>query len=323
MSSAYVETMPKLTVCISVYNHAQYIAQCLESLLDQDRPFPIEILVGNDCSKDASAQVLSRFQENHPGVVRVFNHERNIGAAANYLFLHAQARGQYVAHLDGDDYALPGKLVRQVAFLDAHPECIMVAHQVWLEDMASGERYGHYLNFPAPPVSDLLYLVEHSCFFAHSSKMYRRVANTYAQVPDDCADFWLHVWHASQGKVGYIDEPLGVYRTRNPNSMTGSASPWRNAILESHLQAYDLAGTLGIRQSRIVQLKAIFALDHALRMLRLGDFASFKSWLDRSWDFCPHVSKKQVLAFRLKYLPALLRTCYEVNLRLKSMLKMI
>ena len=72
--------------------------------------------------KKLSVRWLQRF----PDVIRYFRHENRLGPGGNYQFLIGQARGEYIAHLDGDDYWLPGKLTAQLGVLDVSPECVAV-----------------------------------------------------------------------------------------------------------------------------------------------------------------------------------------------------
>src|SRR2546423_10604061 len=121
---------PKVSVSIISYNQADYIESCLESVLSQRTTFPFEVIVGDDGSVDGTQARIKRLQEERPHIVRPIFHDVNVGPTANHNDVVAACRGEFIAHVDGDDRMLPGKLAKQVAFLEAHGECAMVVHKV-------------------------------------------------------------------------------------------------------------------------------------------------------------------------------------------------
>lgn len=109
-------TMPRVTVVIPTYNRAQFIAEAIQSVLEQTfRDF--ELIVVDDGSTDDTAAVVSRFTDPRLRYIYQTNQERS--AARNHGL--RLARGEYVAFLDSDDVWLPAKLEHQVALLDARP----------------------------------------------------------------------------------------------------------------------------------------------------------------------------------------------------------
>jgi glycosyltransferase involved in cell wall biosynthesis len=103
---------PTISVVIPVYNGERFLAQAIQSALAQDLP-PIEIIVVDDGSSDASPQVAGRFA----GVQLLRQERAGAGAARNTGLL--AARGEFLAFLDADDLWLPHKLSRQAAALTA------------------------------------------------------------------------------------------------------------------------------------------------------------------------------------------------------------
>ncbi|HEY8102332.1 MAG TPA: glycosyltransferase, partial [Burkholderiaceae bacterium] len=117
---------PTVSVCVVTYNQEKYIQDCLLGVLLQTLDADVEILVGDDASTDKTNEIIQFISEKYPGRIKLFRHEKNLGGCRNYQFLIEQARGDFIAHLDGDDYWLPGKLKRQLAFLENHSECVAV-----------------------------------------------------------------------------------------------------------------------------------------------------------------------------------------------------
>lgn len=208
-----MENMPKVTVCVVTYNQEKYIAECLQSLVDQETDFKFEIVVSDDCSTDNTRKIVSDFYERYPGLFRVFLHEENMGALKNFKFVHGQAAGKYVAHMDGDDYALPGKLQAQADFLDEYPECNMVFHRM---NFIDGEEYVLSAEISNRILAYKFYrsdIIEFVAIGANSSKMYRKELREI-KLPDfDLVDYTVNVVQVDSGYAAYCsDKALGVYR---------------------------------------------------------------------------------------------------------------
>ena len=130
------EKKPKVSVCIITYNQEKYIRQCLQSIIDQETNFDFEVIVGDDCSTDGTRTIVQEFVERYPSIIKTIVQEKNTGGSKNNLDVHAAAIGKYVAHVDGDDYTLPGKLQLQANVLDADLMCTAVWHRVdYFNDM--------------------------------------------------------------------------------------------------------------------------------------------------------------------------------------------
>jgi glycosyltransferase involved in cell wall biosynthesis len=115
------------SVAMVTYNHAGYIRQAIESVLSQKTSFPFELVIGEDCSTDGTREIVLEYQRLFPQQVRVITSEQNVGGIENLRRIERQCRGRYIAYCEGDDYwHLSEKLERQVSFLEAHPEYILV-----------------------------------------------------------------------------------------------------------------------------------------------------------------------------------------------------
>ena len=117
-----MENKPKVSILIISYNHEQYIAQTLDSVLMQKTDFPFEIVIGDDASPDKTRNICEDYAQKYPHIIRVLPTPQNLGVVPNYIRTLAACRGQYIAHLDGDDYWIDDeKLQKQVNRLDADP----------------------------------------------------------------------------------------------------------------------------------------------------------------------------------------------------------
>lgn len=113
---------PLVSVLMLAYNHEEYIAQAIESILAQQCGFPLELIIGEDCSTDGTASICQAYQAERAERIRVITSAANVGMHRNFARLWHRARGRYVALCEGDDYWTdPRKLAKQVAMLEARP----------------------------------------------------------------------------------------------------------------------------------------------------------------------------------------------------------
>jgi glycosyltransferase involved in cell wall biosynthesis len=209
-----MERRPKVSVCVVTYNQEKYIGQCLQSLVDQKTNFDFEIIVGDDCSTDGTREIVRGFQERYPKIIRTILHETNIGACKNYISVHTTARGEYIAHLDGDDYALPGKLQAIADTFDQFPDVNIVFHRMRYrnelfdkeaDDLLTTER----LKSNIFTRSDFLRI---GTIGIHSSKAYRSTVALKEFPTHDFLDYYLDVEQIGDGKAILLRDVLGVYR---------------------------------------------------------------------------------------------------------------
>lgn len=207
-----------VSVCVVTYNHARYIKDCLTSVLAQGEDVPLEILVGDDLSNDETGDIIAGLAARHPDVIRYFRHTERQGPTANYLFLIREAKGKYIAHLDGDDFWLAGKLKRQVALLEQHPECPAVYTNALAVD-DQGRALGIFNNLQ-PERFDINALLRRGNFLNHSSLLYRaRLGQALLDIAPPFLDYRIHLRLAREGAVAYLNEVLVSYRVASSSSI--------------------------------------------------------------------------------------------------------
>jgi len=103
-----------VSVIIPCYNQARFLAEAIQSALDQDYPNK-EVIVVNDGSPDNTREVAAAF-----GDRIIYIEQPNNGAAGARNAGIRASKGEYIAFLDADDVCLPGRLALQAAILDQH-----------------------------------------------------------------------------------------------------------------------------------------------------------------------------------------------------------
>lgn len=202
----------KVSVCVVTYNQEAYIAQCLQSLVDQATDFDYEIIVGDDCSTDGTREVIKIIADKYPNIVMNF-HENKLGTVGNIISTYKLAKGKYICHLDGDDYALPGKLQSQFDALEANPHCNICTHDVIVVSKGGGVVRGSF-NSKGTGIYNAKDLYADLPFFSHSSKMF---VNTYDEnfginFTDTTLDIEIHISQLGDGNLIHLRTALGAYR---------------------------------------------------------------------------------------------------------------
>jgi glycosyltransferase involved in cell wall biosynthesis len=219
--------MHKISILTLTYNHEKYIAECINSILLQDISVEVEILVGNDCSTDRTADILKEIKKvPHNFSMKVFNHKDNQGVARNFCRLMEEVTGEYIVFLDGDDFMLPGKLKAQLDILNNDPEINLVHHNVCeVNEASSVTKENKIKKGVSGSINDLLKACQsgiQSCSIVVRNPY---VVDWSAIVPKESkvVDLPFLLYSVGKGKVFYIKDTLSAYRVIN-TSITRTTS---------------------------------------------------------------------------------------------------
>jgi glycosyltransferase involved in cell wall biosynthesis len=205
----------EVTVLLTTYNHEKYIGQALDSVLMQETNFDFEIVILEDCSTDSTRDIVIAYQKRYPDRIRLRLADRNQCSRKPFTDAFQSAPSRHIAILDGDDYwTSPKKLQKQVEFLEAHPECALCFHNA-LRIYEDGNRGSLPYNPADQKRISVLEDILQSNFIAGCAAMVRKdvlggFPEWFHNLP--WGDWPLYLLCAQHGKIGYIDEILGVYR---------------------------------------------------------------------------------------------------------------
>jgi glycosyltransferase involved in cell wall biosynthesis len=131
MDSSVAPGAPLVSVAITAFNSEKWLARAIDSVIEQQTSFPIEMVIGDDCSQDGTVAVAKSYQERYPNMVRILDRPQNIGIQRNYYETLEACRGKYIAWLDADDYWTdPEKLAIQSKLLEDDPSIAVCGHIV-------------------------------------------------------------------------------------------------------------------------------------------------------------------------------------------------
>src|SRR3990167_4275908 len=123
---------PSITVFMAVYNGEKYIRSSVESVLQQSFA-DFEFLIINDKSTDQTLTILQEYREKDPRIV-IHTNQNNIGQTKSLNTGLRLAKGEYVARIDADDFALPRWLETQVAAARKNPKSAVISAQALVID---------------------------------------------------------------------------------------------------------------------------------------------------------------------------------------------
>ena len=268
------------------YNQVRYIRECLESIVDQETDFAFEVIVADDGSTDGTREIVREFGERYPEVVKPVLRPRNIGGTRNYIETHNGAKATYVAHMDGDDVMFPGKLQKQVEFLDANAEFSLVWHRVNLFDDQGGVVLGkaYDLSFFPNGIVTLEHAMRLGSIAAHSSLMYRRSARKTRQTDFETLDLFYTWEYLAAGRGKILDDVLGGYRVSAQGSAQSKGIVHIQKI-NAHHAGYFLKLMPEQRRNIFVFVLVNFMVDVKNREVRHG---VLPDWLLKPQAWCRH-----------------------------------
>ncbi|GGK57863.1 glycosyltransferase family 2 protein [Rufibacter glacialis] len=203
----------KVSVCMITYNHVEYIAKAIESVMMQKTDFDFELVIGEDCSTDRTREVCLEYKAKYPDKIKLRLPEKNMGAQPNVIANLQACKGEYIAMLEGDDYWIDeNKLQKQIDFLSENPDFIISCHSKYnLLPSKKLEIRNEISEDKELTILDL----SRSNFISTLSVVYRN--NLIEKFPpwfynSSVGDYPLFMFLAKFGKIKYFSLPMAVYR---------------------------------------------------------------------------------------------------------------
>ena len=216
--------MPLVSVVLCTYNDERFISNTIQSVLEQSfRDF--EFIIWNDGSTDRTESIVRSFNDDR---IRYFYHD-NVGLGIALSKACKEAKGKYIARIDGDDICMLDRFSIEVAFLESHPEVVLVSSSVIYID-ESGIVLGR--SFPWTWHRNIRKCIN----VVHPAVMFRRdIYNRTCGYLDarSAQDRILWPKMLKFGEFHIIKQPLVYYRllSSSLSHSTSSNSPY-SAMLE-------------------------------------------------------------------------------------------
>lgn len=220
--------MQLVNVWMMAYNHEEYIVQAIESVLMQETNFDFQIVIGEDCSKDHTREIILSYKKKYPEKFRVYLPDKNIGMVEMDKATYQLCNGKYIAWLDGDDYWTdPLKLQKQVDIMEANPDLVMCFHKVTILNESTGKT--HYFKEPDLQNNNNVLTIkdffEVHCSISTPSVLVKHILPPV--LPDwfytlPYTDRGYYYLLLEKGNAKYLSADMAVYRKHKAGAWSGT-----------------------------------------------------------------------------------------------------
>ncbi|MBQ8777112.1 MAG: glycosyltransferase [Treponema sp.] len=203
------------SVAVITYNQEEYISQTLDSILNQQHDYKYEIVVGEDCSTDNTKKIIEEYVEKYPEIIKPLYNNPNKGLIKNYFNVINHCQGKYIMECAGDDYWLPGKVAKQIEFMENNPTVGMCYGRAKYFDIYAKK----YLKQTFGKKNEtFMTMIQDNTVPALTVCIRTTVLNQYMQDIDPIKMNWLMedyptwIWISRNSKIRFLNSIFGVYR---------------------------------------------------------------------------------------------------------------
>ncbi len=211
--------VPKISVIMSAYNSEKYVAESIQSILDQTYP-DFELIITDDASTDNTFSIISSISDKR---IKVIRNENNCGLTANLNSMLSIAKGDYIARIDADDLCVNSRFDEEVRILDQDKEAYLVCSYI--------EKFGDEVGITKVRTDSefIRANIMFNNFIPHSTVMFRNDGKyKYNEVYNGSEDYELWERVIGEGnKIVIIPKPLVKYRVHS-NQYTHVRNPIRD-----------------------------------------------------------------------------------------------
>lgn len=208
----------KVSIICTNYNKGDWVREAMDSFLNQKTNFDFEIIIIDDASTDHSYEIIQEYQNKFPEKVRTFRNEVNLGIARTWKKVCQEAKGQYIARCDSDDFWTDSlKLQKQVDLLDASTDSLWSNTEFDMVDLDGNLIQKDAFANKALPLIDsyeemlvMKGMTMASTWLVDTALM----QDVSAQISDTAADdtFELQLELFKRTKISFLSDSTTVYR---------------------------------------------------------------------------------------------------------------
>lgn len=236
----------KVSIICTNYNKGDWVREAMDSFLNQKTNFDFEIIIIDDASTDHSYEIIQEYQNKFPEKVRTFRNEVNLGITRTWKKVCQEAKGQYIARCDSDDFWTDLlKLQKQVDLLDASTDSLWSNTEFDMVDLDGNLIQKDAFASKALPLIDsyeemlvMKGMTMASTWLVDTTLM----QDVSAQISDTAADdtFELQLELFKRTKISFLSDSTTVYRMNlgsDSKPMTLETAERRfTGILESQIK---------------------------------------------------------------------------------------
>ena len=267
---------------MSAYNSEKYVAEAIESILNQTFK-DFEFIIVNDGSTDKTVEIIKKYAKSDERI-KFIDNKKNAGIVAALNQGLDFCHGEYIARMDSDDISLPERFAKQVKYMDKHPEC--GACSTWAEMFGPNIKKDRILKYM--PTVKLLDFVIYGDKVLNPGSIIRRSVlvdnnikyNSKYKYAEDYA-FWIEI--CKHAEIHNLQEILLKYRWHDGNvSVTHRKTQYEN--------------TENIRKDLLSEL--LSSKKDIEKLLRMTREVHERFWL---FGILPIIRRKQYSIIKTKY----------------------
>ncbi|MBD3842801.1 MAG: glycosyltransferase [Campylobacterales bacterium] len=260
-----------ISVVMSVCNGEKYLAEAIESILNQTYK-NFEFIIVNDGSKDNSLEIIKNYMKQDNRIVLIDRENKGLPYSLNEGI--SIAKGEYIARMDADDISLPIRFEKQIDYMQKYNVDFVYSDTLLIDK--NGDEICK--SYRPRNMEIVLCNLEIYNLIPHPTVLIKReIFNEYGGYNISCKtgqdlELWLRL--RDKIKFGYINECLLKYRL-NPNSMRQGIydNYWftvtNYAIWNNHkLKAFKYFRKLSLREKIIILIKMLLPFGFYYRMLK-------------------------------------------------------
>lgn len=229
----------KISVLMAAYNEQDTIEQAIESILAQSFK-NWHLVIVDDCSTDNTNAILQSYAQKLPDRMTIYRNKNNLGLAESLIKGASFCKAEYIARMDADDICKPYRFLKQVEFLESHPEIALVSGAMEYINEA-GNVFGR--TYPiTSPAKIRAKMLSAGNVIVHPAVMMRR--SVYIECGGYCAgltggeDGHLWIKFLRNGySLAMLPTPLIAYRVRG-KAITTQKTMEQSRLLKK-MMAYD------------------------------------------------------------------------------------
>jgi glycosyltransferase involved in cell wall biosynthesis len=220
--------MRKISVIVPNYNHAKYLKQRLDSVLNQTYK-DFELLVLDDNSADNSRKIVDDYAKRFPEIIRYYNEINSGSASKQWDYGVSKSHGEYIWIAESDDFAEPEFLEKTSSILSGNDNVGLVyCNSRIIDDLKKTEYFTSgwkknlrknkwaidYFNNGKREISECLY--RQNTINNVSGVLFRKSKYIEAGLADHsiryCGDWYLYIRILLISDIAYISLPLNALR---------------------------------------------------------------------------------------------------------------
>jgi glycosyltransferase involved in cell wall biosynthesis len=255
--------MPIVSIITTTYNHKDYIAKTIESIINQDFT-DWELLIGDDSPNDETRNILQTYVKRYPAKIKARHNSpsKHIVGNTNFLIDQASPDSKYLAFLEGDDMRYPEYLSEKIKIFKKYPDVGLVYNELSIIDETGKIRekrriaprtkkwYKNETETIWKLIANDLVCFSYSTLMSKKFKWLKIHNRWNDTLLWSESDFWLQI--AKKHNIYGIEKPLTLYRKHGSNTSKDLNITIEN--FEFFIQQYVAEGEIKQEEYKKIQI---------------------------------------------------------------------